>query len=153
MQCAFFNWLHSRCLYFFNFIRYLTVIFTVFHDLCCSIIFQYLESVIFYVFFKIWNILTLFLQTFSSALVSFPWRTPMMWMLDLLILPWISDAVFLSFYFFLSLFVSVPHIGRLDHFCSLLQVYWLLPLSSLFCCSIHPRCWFTFCLSDFRYLF
>lgn len=30
--------------------------------------------------------------------------------------PWISDAVFLSF-IFLSLFVSVPHIGRLDHFC------------------------------------
>ena len=29
--------------------------------------------------------------------------------------PWIPDAVFLSF-IFLSLFISVPHICRLDHF-------------------------------------
>lgn len=62
--------------------------------------------------------------------------------------PWIPDAVFLSF-IFLRLFVSIPHIGRLDHFCQFNSKFTELPLSSPFCCSVHPRCWFV-CLSDFR---
>lgn len=105
MQCAFFLTDYIQDIYIFLTLlsRYLTVIFLgVSVSLCCFCYAEYLESVILCLFQNLGLFWPLFLQTFSSALVSFPWRTPMMWMLDLLILP----HGYLMLYFFL-LFFSV----------------------------------------------
>ena len=89
--------------------RYLTVIFLgISVSLCCFCYAEHLKSVILCLFPNLGLFWPLFLQTFSSALVSFPWRTPMMWMLDLLILPhgYLMLCFFLLFFsVFLSLFL------------------------------------------------
>lgn len=108
MQCSFFFLLTTFKIFSLTLLsRYLTIIFLgISVSLCCFCYAEHLKSVILCLFPNLGLFWPLFLQTFSSALVSFPWRTPMMWMLDLLILS--HGYLMLCFFLlFFSVFLSL----------------------------------------------